>query len=171
VILGDVNPSGKLTISIPRSTGHLPCYYNYKPSARRGYLFDSIQPLYPFGYGLSYTSFSYSAPQLSKNTMKSGEQVILRTTITNTGNRVGDEIVQLYIRDKVSKFTRPVKELKDFTRITLAPGASATISFTITDKTLQYLNEKFEPIVEPGEFELMIGPDSERLQKVLLTVE
>jgi beta-glucosidase len=171
VILGDVNPSGKLTISIPRSTGHLPCYYNYKPSARRGYLFDSIQPLYPFGFGLSYTSFSYSAPQLSKNTMKSGEQVILSTTITNTGNRVGDEIVQLYIRDKVSNFTRPVKELKDFTRITLAPGASATVSFTITDKTLQYLNEKFEPIVEPGEFELMIGPDSERLQKVLLTVE
>ena len=115
-LFGDVNPGGKLPITIPRSVGHIPAYYNYKPSARRGYLFDDVTPLYAFGFGLSYTQFQFGQPRLKKSVIGRNESTVVRVDVTNTGPRAGDEVVQMYIRDKVSSVTRPVKELKGFQR-------------------------------------------------------
>ncbi len=127
VLFGDVNPSGKLPITIPRSVGQLPMYYNYRPSARRGYLFDEVSPLYPFGFGLSYTTFKFGPPRLEQSTIGRDEKTRVLVDVTNTGQRAGDEIVQLYIRDLVSSATRPVKELKGFQRITLQPGETRNV--------------------------------------------
>ena len=121
VLFGDYNPGGKLAVSFPRSVGQLPIYYNQKPSARRGYVFANKEPLFPFGYGLSYTTFSYSAPTISPARIATDGKATVSVTVTNTGKRAGDEIVQLYIHDLVSSVTRPIKELKDFRRITLHP--------------------------------------------------
>ena len=170
-IFGDINPGGKLTISWPRSVGQIPCFYNHKPSAKRGYLFADHSPLFPFGYGLSYTTFAYENLRLSKATIKSNESTTLRVDITNTGSRPGDEIVQLYIRDKISSVTRPVLELKGFQRISLAPGATQTVSFTVTPEMLAFYNREMQWIVEPGEFELMVGRHSRDLQSLRLLVE
>ncbi|MCA9381345.1 glycoside hydrolase family 3 C-terminal domain-containing protein, partial [Candidatus Dojkabacteria bacterium] len=122
VLFGDVNPSGKLPISIPRSVGHIPCHYNHKPSSRRGYLFDDISPLYPFGYGMSYTTFELSNTNLKDKIIKKNSCTKISVDITNTGNVAGSEVVQLYIRDLVSSVTRPVKELKGFEKIFLEAG-------------------------------------------------
>ena len=127
VLFGDVNPGGKLPITIPRSVGHLPAYYNYKPAARRGYLFDDISPLYTFGFGLSYTTFKFGEPRLTKSIIRKNESTTVRVDVSNTGQVQGDEIVQMYIRDKVSSVTRPVKELKGFGRVTLEAGQTATL--------------------------------------------
>ena len=123
VLFGDFNPGGKLPITIPRSVGHLPAYYNYKPAARRGYLFDDVSPLYAFGFGLSYTTFKFGTPKLTKAVIRKNESTTVRVDVTNTGQVQGDEVVQMYIRDKVSSVTRPVKELKGFGRITLEARA------------------------------------------------
>jgi beta-glucosidase len=173
VLFGDVNPSGKLPITIPRSAGHLPAYYNYKPAARRGYLFDEVSPLYAFGFGLSYTTFQFGEPRLEKPAIKQKESTIVRVDVTNTGNLTGDEVVQMYIRDKVSSTTRPVKELKGFGRITLAPGETATVMFEITPENLAFWNIDMKYVVEPGEFEIMIGNSSrdQDLKKVVLRVK
>ena len=170
-ILGENNPSGKLTISFPRSAGHIPCFYNYKPSSRRSYHFDTISALFSFGHGLSYTSFGYSKPNISSSKIKNGESTMVNLVVTNTGKRAGDEIVQLYIRDKVSTFTRPVKELKDFARITLQAGESKNVSFTITPDKLAYYGADLKKSVESGEFEIMVGPSSDQLEKLNLIVE
>lgn len=172
VLFGDVNPSGKLPITIPRSAGHLPAYYNYKPAARRGYLFDDVSPLYAFGFGLSYTTFQFGEPRLEKPVIKQKESTIVRVDVTNTGAVTGDEVVQMYIRDKVSSVTRPVKELKGFGRITLAPGETATVMFEITPENLAFWNIDMKYVVEPGEFEIMVGNSSrdQDLQKVVLHV-
>jgi len=170
-LLGENNPSGKLTISFPRSVGHIPCFYNYKPSARRSYHFDTITPLYPFGFGLSYTTYSYSKPVMSSSKIKNGESATVSLTVTNTGKRAGEEIVQLYIRDKVSSFTRPVKELKDFTRIALQPGESKAVKFTITPDKLAYYGVDLKKSVEAGEFEIMVGASSDKTESVVLVVE
>lgn len=171
-LFGDVNPGGKLPITIPRSVGHLPAYYNYKPAARRGYLFDEVSPLYPFGFGLSYTTFQFSAPRLEKKVIGRDESTVVKVDVTNTGARVGDEVAQLYIRDKVSSVTRPVKELKGFGRITLAPGQTETVVFDITPEHLAFYDIDMNYVVEPGEFEIMTGNSSrdEDLQKVILRV-
>jgi beta-glucosidase len=170
VLFGDVNPSGKLPITIPRSVGHIPAFYNYKPSARRGYLFDDVSPLYPFGFGLSYTEFSFGAPRLERSAIGRDESTKLLVDVRNTGQRAGDEVVQLYIRDLVSSVTRPVKELKAFQRITLEPAEIRTVALEITPDRLAFWNIDMEFVVEPGQFEIMVGPNSVDLQSVTLTV-
>ena len=172
VLFGDYNPSGKLPISIPRSAGHLPCYYNYKPSARRGYLFDDITPLYPFGYGMSYTKFSFCNLRLEKSSIALDETTRALVDIRNIGDRAGEEVVQMYVRDVISSVTRPVKELKGFVKISLLPGESATVSLTISPEQLCFTNINMLNVVEPGEFEIMVGNSSrdEDLTKVVLRV-
>ena len=173
VLFGEVNPGGKLPISIPRSVGHIPAYYNYKPSARRSYLFDDVSPLFAFGYGLSYTQFEFSTPRLEKDTTGVDESTSVSVDVTNSGRYIGDEVVQMYIRDCYSSITRPVKELKGFQRITLQPGETRTVTFEITPEHLAFYNIEMDYVVEPGEFEIMIGNSSNDcdLQKVTLRVE
>lgn len=170
VLFGDANPGGRLPITFPRTVGQLPAYYYHKPSARRGYLFSDKEPLFPFGHGLSYTTFRYDNLRLSTERIRPGETATVQVEVTNTGNRMGDEVVQLYIRDRVSSLTRPVKELKGFQRITLAPGETRTVEFTLTPDKLSFLDERMECIVEPGQFEIMVGASSARLDTVLLEV-
>jgi beta-glucosidase len=170
VLFGDVNPGGKLPITIPRSVGHLPAHYNYKPSARRGYLFDDVSPLFPFGYGLSYTQFAFAAPRLERATIRRDESTRMLVDVTNIGPRAGDEVVQLYIRDVVSSVTRPVKELKGFQRITLEPGETRSVALDITPDRLAFWNIDMELVVEPGEFHVLVGPNSVDLQSVTLRV-
>lgn len=170
VLFGDVNPSGKLPITIPRSVGQLPIYYNYRPSARRGYLFDEVSPLYPFGFGLSYTTFKFGPPRLEKATIGRDEETRVLVDVTNTGSRAGEEVVQLYIRDLVSSTTRPVKELKGFQRVTLQPGETRSVALDVTPDRLAFWNIDKEFVVEPGEFAIMVGPNSVDLHSVMLTV-
>jgi beta-glucosidase len=170
-LFGEVNPGGKLPITFPRSVGQIPAYYNHKPSARRGYNlgFDAT-PLFPFGYGLSYTTFQYSQPTLSAATMKRNENVTVSVTVTNTGNRKGAEVVQLYIRDNYSSVARPVKELKGFKKIWLDPGQSQNVSFTITPELLAFYDKDMKWVVEPGDFTIMIGTSSAKTADVTLKV-
>jgi beta-glucosidase len=172
VLFGDVNPGGKLPITIPRSVGHLPAYYNYKPAARRGYLFDDVAPLFPFGFGLSYTKFHFGKPRLEKAFIRRNASTAVSVDVKNAGKVTGDEVVQMYIRDKVSSVTRPVKELKGFKRITLAPGQTSTVTLPITPEHLAFYNIEMKYVVEPGEFEIMVGNSSRDrdLQKILLRV-
>jgi len=172
VLFGKVNPGGKLPISIPRSAGHLPAFYNYKPSARRGYLFDDVGPLYPFGFGLSYTTFSVSNVRLDQASIRSGDTTRVLAELRNTGSRQGTEVVQLYIRDEVSSVTRPVKELKGFARVALKAGESRAVSFDITPDALAFYNVDMRRVVEPGTFAIMVGTSSrdEDLTRVTLTV-
>ncbi len=160
VLFGDYNPGGKLPISVPRSVGHLPVFYNYKPSARRGYLFDDVSPLYAFGYGLSYTTFKLENARLTRKRIarKGATQVLV--DVTNTGSREGSEVVQLYIRDVVSSVTRPVKELKGFKKVTLTPGESTTVVLDIKPASLAFYDVNMKYVVEPGDFEVMVGTSS-----------
>jgi beta-glucosidase len=170
VLIGKHNPCGKLPITIPRSVGHLPVFYNHRPSARRGYLFDETTPLFPFGYGLSYTTFELSDPKLDKETIALGESTHLRVTVTNTGSCSGAQVVQLYIRDLVSSVTRPVRELKGFARIELAAAESREVALPITPDSLAFWNLVKKFVVEPGEFELFVGFDSQASGALTLTV-
>lgn len=171
VLFGDVNPGGKLPVTIARSVGQLPMFYNAKPSARRGYLFDTTDPLFPFGYGLSYTTFDIGTPRLSQTKIAPNGTVNVSVDVRNSGKRKGDEVVQLYVRDKVSSVTRPLKELKAFKRITLEPGETRTVTFTLDEKAFRMWNDKMQRVVEPGEFDIMVGPNSVDLKTVTLTVE
>jgi len=170
VLFGDYNPAGKLPISVPRSVGQLPIYYNRKPTAKRGYLFANKDPLFPFGYGLSYTSFSYSKPSISPAQIGPAGQAKVSVTVTNTGKRAGDEIVQLYIHDLVSSVTRPVMELKDFKRISLSPGESKTVEFVITPDKLSFLDVNMNRIVEPGWFDILVGTSSVKYETIKFEV-
>jgi beta-glucosidase len=170
VLFGDYNPSGKLPVSFPRSVGQLPIYYNHKPTAKRGYLFTSKEPLFPFGYGLSYTSFEYANLKVTPAQILPDGRAEVSVTVKNRGRRAGDEIVQLYIRDLVSSVTRPVMELKDFKRVALAPGESKTVTFLITPDKLSFLDLNMKRVVEPGGFEMMVGTSSVKYQKVKLEV-
>ena len=178
VLFGDKVPSGKLTTSMPQVTGQEPLYYNYLPTGRpvgedrnefqkfgSNYFDVRNDPLYPFGYGLSYTTFAYSDVTLNGRTAQ--------VTVTNTGNYDADEIVQLYIHDVVASITRPVKELKGFERIHLKKGESKVVKFEITDDLLKFYNSQLEYVLEPGDFEIMIGPDSslKHLKKAVLTIQ
>jgi beta-glucosidase len=173
VLFGNVNPSGKLPCTFPKSAGQIPAFYNYKPTARRGYHFDDAKPLYPFGFGLSYTNFSISKPTLDKPTIKNGEAAKVSVTVTNTGKVAGDEVVQLYIHDVVATVTRPVKELKGFARVALKAGETKTISFEISPDKLKMWDLQMQHVIESGDFEIMVGnsSDSKDLQKVVLRVE
>ncbi|HEU5124245.1 MAG TPA: glycoside hydrolase family 3 N-terminal domain-containing protein [Verrucomicrobiae bacterium] len=173
VLFGDFNPSGKLPISIPRSVGQLPIFYNHKPSARRGFLWDDARPLFPFGFGLSYTSFELRNVRVEKKRIAREGSTRVRVEVTNTGKRAGMEVVQLYIRDLVSSVTRPVKELKGFKKIELQPGETQTVALEITPASLAFYDVKMNYVVEPGDFEIMVGTSSrdEDLEKVILTVK
>jgi beta-glucosidase len=170
VLFGDINPSGKLPITIPRSVGQVPSFYNHKPSARRGYLFDDAAPLFPFGFGLSYTEFKFGPPRLKNTTIGPKESTKVLVDVTNVGNRAGEAVVQLYIRDLVSSVTRPVKELKGFERVSLEAGANCTVQFDIGPESLAFWNIDKVYAVETGEFAIMTGPDSTDLQSVMLNV-
>ena len=170
VLFGDANPGGKLPITIARSVGHLPAFYNYKPSARRGYVAESTAPLFPFGFGLSYTTFAVSAPRLSASRIGPDDTVKVFVDVRNTGKIRGDEVVQLYVRDVASSVTRPVKELKAFRRVTLEPGAATTVEFTLGKQAFAFWNENMQYGVEPGEFQIMSGSDSVNLQSAKLEI-
>lgn len=170
VLLGKANPGGKLPVSIARSVGQLPIYYNRKPSARRGYLFSDTSPLYPFGYGLSYTSFTIGAPQLDRATIAATEGARVSVAVANTGDRSGDEVVQLYVRDDFSTVTRPLLELKHFQRVTLAAGERRTVTFDLTPDDLALWNAKMKRVIEPGTFTISAGPNSVELKSATLRV-
>jgi beta-glucosidase len=170
VLFGDVNPGGKLPVTIPKSVGQLPMFYNVKPSARRGYLFDTVAPLYPFGYGLSYTSFEVGAPRLSADRIGVDGSVTVSVPVRNTGSRAGDETVQIYVHQLVSSVTRPIKELKAFERVTLGPGESQTLTFSLTPEAFRMWNVSMQRVVEPGVFEIMAGPNSVDLKTIQLTI-
>lgn len=170
VLFGDYNPSGKLPISFARSVGQLPIAYNHKPTAKRGYLFANKEPLFPFGYGLSYTTFAYSDLEISPARIPANGRATVRVKVTNTGKRAGDEIVQLYIHDLVSSVTRPIKELKDFRRVSLGPGESKVVEFTITPDKLAFYGLGMKRVVEPGMFDIMVGPSSVDNRTVKLEV-
>ncbi len=169
-LLGTVNPGGKLPVTVARNAGQLPMFYNHKPSARRGYLFDTTAPLFPFGYGLSYTTFQLGAPQLSKATIRPGEGVTVTVPVTNTGSRAGDEVVQVYLRDDISSVTRPVKELAGFQRVTLAPGETRNVAVTLRPDAFMLWNTQMKQVTEPGTFTIMTGANSAEVQSVTLTV-
>jgi len=171
VLFGDYNPAGRLPITIPRSAGQIPAYYYQKPSARRGYLFSSTEPLFPFGYGLSYTTFAYSNLKVTPAKIGVSGKAEVNVDVTNTGTRAGDEVVQMYIHDVVSSVTRPVKELRGFERVSLKPGETKTVRFEISSAKLSFTNEQMKRVVEPGEFEIMVGPSSAKLETVKLLVE
>ncbi len=160
VLFGDYNPGGKLPITIPRSVGQLPDYYYQKPSAKRDYLGTGTQPLFPFGYGLSYSSFKYSNLRLASDAIGPRGETKVSVDVTNTGKLRGDEVAQLYIHDEVSSVTRPVKELRGFQRITLDPGQTQTVEFTLGPEHLSFLNRDMHRVVEPGTFKIMVGSNS-----------
>lgn len=173
ILFGEANPSGKLTMTFPRNAGQIPVYYNHKNTGRpfdpnqkytSKYLDAPNTPLFPFGYGLSYTTFQYSSISMSKDTLKAGEKIIASVNITNTGKRTGKETVQLYIRDVVGSITRPVKELTGFQQITLAPGETRKVSFNITVNDLKFYNSDLKYVYEPGAFKVYIGTNSEDVQ-------
>lgn len=172
VLFGDYNPSGKLPMTFPRTEGQIPIYYNYlntgrpapdddKPARyRSGYIDLQKSPRYAFGYGLSYTSFTYSDLQLSRVTMSSNDSIVITCKLTNTGRYAGEEVVQLYLRDEVASVVRPVKELKDFKKLLLQPGESRTVRFVINKEKLSFYNQQLQWVAEPGSFDLMIGSAS-----------
>ena len=170
VLFGRVNPGGKLPVTIARSVGQLPVFYNHKPTARRGYLFDTTAPLYPFGYGLSYTSFDISPPRVLTPTISTNQHAQIAVDVANTGSRAGDEVVQLYVHDDEASVTRPVIELKRFERVTLQPGERKTITFELTPDDLALWNPDMKKVVEPGTFTIYSGPSSAHLKSAKLAV-
>jgi len=170
VIFGDYNPGGKLPITVPRSTGQLPDYYYQKPSAKREYLGSTTQPLFPFGWGLSYTTFSYANVRLEPSVIGPAGQTTVSVDVTNSGKVGGDEVPQLYIRDEISSVTRPVKELRGFQRIHLGPGQTKRVEFTLGPEELSFLNRDMRKVVEPGTFKIMLGGNSVDLTETKLEV-
>mgnify|MGYP000428303660 FL=1 len=172
VIVGKVNPSGKLPVTMPRSVGQLQMIYNHKPSQYfQKYKDGESTPLFPFGHGLSYTDFSYSDLAVDQKQIRPGEVVKVFFEVSNIGKIEGTEVVQLYIRDLYSSPTRPVRELKDFVRISLKPGETREVSFTITPDKLAYYNREMKKVVEPGEFEIMVGGSSDERQLKKIKIE
>lgn len=184
VVFGDKNPCGKLTTSFPQHVGQIPLYYNHfntgRPVADGADRFFSYQsnyldvrndPLYPFGYGLSYTTYQYGELKLDSKTMSPHGQITVTIPVTNTGNRDGIEVVQLYIRDVVGSIARPVKELKGFQRLSIKAGETATATFTIDASKLKFYNYDLKEVVEPGEFDVMVGPNSRDLKRATITVQ
>ena len=170
VLFGDVNPGGKLPITFPHSVGDLPDFYNRKPSADRSYAFGTKKPLYAFGYGLSYTRFHFDNLRVEPSKIVAGGTATVSVDVTNTGDREGDEVPQLYIHQRVASVTRPVKQLQAFRRITLKPGEKRSVEFTITPAMLSMLDVDMHRVVEPGVFDIMVGPSSDQTTAVQLTV-
>jgi beta-glucosidase len=162
ILFGEVSPSAKLTVTWPKSVGQIPMYYNHKPSAQHfNYISEDAKPLFIFGHGLSYTQFDYSNLRLSSASIKQTDTITVQIDITNSGKMKADEIIQLYLHEKISSVTRPVKELKNFTRITLKPGETKTVSFKIDPSKLKFWNVDMKFAAEPGDYEVMIGRSSE----------
>ena len=170
MLFGDYNPGGRLPISVPRSAGQLPNYYYQKPSAILDYVDSTAQPLYSFGWGLSYSTFQYGKISLTPGTIGTEGKTTVSVDVTNSGSVRGDEVVQLYIRDEVSSVTRPVKELRGFRRITLDPGKTQTVEFTLGPEELSFLNRNMQRVVEPGTFKIMVGGNSVDLMETTLNV-
>jgi len=170
VLFGDVSPSGKLPLSTPRSVGTIPAYYNYKPSARRLYLFEEPGPLWAFGSGLSYTTFNYDKLAVKPERIAPDGHTTVLVTVTNTGKRAADEVVQLYIHELVSSITRPVQELKGFRRIHLKPGEAKRVEMPLGFDELSFFDEHMKRVVEPGRFEVMVGGSSTDVKKTNLDV-
>jgi len=169
-LLGKINPGAKLPVSVVRQAGQIPLFYNRKPSARRGYLFEDASPLFPFGHGLSYTSFEISAPRLSATRVAADQSVQVEARVTNTGRRAGDEVVQLYITRTDLPVTRPVLELKGFERVTLAPGESRTVRFTLTPALLAYWDRAMKEVNGPGPVAVHVGNSSANLKSTEFAV-
>ena len=173
ILFGDVNPSGRLPLTVPRSVGQLRMIYNHKPSAYfHKYADEKKTPLYPFGYGLSYTNYKYSTPLLSDNTLTKENTILVTTEITNTGEVDGEEVAQLYIRDNVSSVTRPIKELKGYQRVFLKAGETKTVEFTLGAESFAFYDINMNYVVEPGTFTIMTGSSSNNkdLKKTILTI-
>jgi len=177
ILFGNVNPSGKLSVSVPQSAGHVPTVYNYKPSGRgyyhqpgtpehpgRDYVFSSPDALFCFGHGLSYTNFDYSNLEIKSKEIKEGDPVEISVQVSNTGKVIGKEVVQLYIRDKVSSVTTPVKSLKGFKKIELAPGETKQVDFKVDFEELSLWNSEMQRVVEPGDFEVQVGSSSDDIR-------
>jgi beta-glucosidase len=183
VLFGDVNPSGKLTMTFPLNVGQIPVFYNSKNTGRpinpdnphekfkSNYLDSPNTPLYPFGYGLSYTSFNYSDIKLNKESFNMSDRIIASVDITNTGDRDGEEIVQLYIRDLIGDVTRPVKELKGFKKVHLNKGETITVAFAISPQDLAYYHQDMSFSVDPGDFEIFIGTNSEETRNKMFEIQ
>jgi beta-glucosidase len=171
VLFGDYNPAGRLPVSVPRNVGQIPIYYNHKNTGRppdpankytSKYLDVPWTPLYPFGHGLSYTTFEYREIRLDKSRMTAADSITVRVRVVNTGQRAGDEVVQLYVRDDVGSVTRPVKELRGFQRIRLEPGQEQSVTFILGPADLAFLDAEMRRVVEPGTFTVWAGPSSAR---------
>jgi beta-glucosidase len=182
VVFGDVNPSGKLSTTFPQNVGQVPIYYAHKNTGRplsgpwfqkfqSNYLDVSNEPLYPFGFGLSYTTFSYSEIKLSSTSITSADSLLVSVDVSNTGSRDGKEVVQLYIRDLVGSVTRPVKELKAFEKISLKPGETKTVSFTLGMKDLSFYNSDLKFVTEPGEFQVFVGGNSRDVKQAAFVLK
>lgn len=170
VLFGDVNPGGKLPITFPHTVGALPDFYNHKPSANRTYAFSTRTPLFAFGFGLSYTNFSFENLRVEPQQIISGGTAKVSVDVTNTGNREGDEVPQFYIHQRIASVTQPVMQLRGFQRVTLKQGEKKTVEFTVTPDTLSMLNIDMHRVVEPGVFDMMVGPSSDQTKSIPLTV-
>ncbi|MGH7446840.1 MAG: glycoside hydrolase family 3 C-terminal domain-containing protein, partial [Longimicrobiales bacterium] len=180
VLFGDYNPSGRLPVSVPRTVGQVPIYYNHKNTGRppaeaerytSKYLDVHWTPLYPFGHGLSYTTFAYSEPRLSRLVIGPADTVDVEVTVTNTGARAGEEVVQLYVRDDVASVTRPVQELRGFTKIMLRPGEARTVTFRLGPDDLAFYDRGMQRVVEPGTFTVFVGGSSAQTKQARFRVD
>jgi beta-glucosidase len=170
-LFGDVNPGGKMPITTPRTVGQLPVYYNRKPTSFRNYLFESRAPLYPFGFGLSYTTFTLTDLKLADSSIGPAGHTTASVTVTNSGTRAGDEVVQLYVHDVIASVTRPVKQLRAFQRVALKPGESKVVTLPIGPEALWLIDQNMQRRVEPGDFEILVGNSSNTTLKAMLTVK
>jgi beta-glucosidase len=174
VLFGKINPSGKTAVSFPKSVGHLPCYYNHLPTDKgyykqpgeygrpgRDYVFSSTEPLWPFGFGLSFTKFEYEEINLSSDTLTFNDTLKVIVNVKNTGRREGKEVVQLYIRDEYCSVARPIKELKAFKKVSIDPGETTRVTLEIKTRECGYYNNKGQYLLEPGVFNVMVGSSSE----------
>jgi beta-glucosidase len=180
VLFGEANPSGKITMTFPRNVGQVPIYYNAKNTGRpfdenqkytSKYLDVPNTPLYPFGHGLSYTTFSYGDIKLSKTSIAATDKLQVTVNISNTGNYDGEETVQLYIRDMVGSITRPVKQLRRFEKVTLKKGESREVSFTLTVEDLKFFNKDLKWVSEPGDFRVFVGTSSQEVKEATFTLK
>ena len=169
-LFGDINPGAKLPVTVVHDVGQVPFFYNHKPSSRRGYLFTEDKPLWPFGFGLSYTAFAIGKPALSQPRIAAAGTVAVSVSVTNIGKRAGDEVVQLYVHEQTSSVTRPVIALRGFQRVTLNPGETRNLTFDLGPDDFSLWNEDMHEVVEPGLFDILIGPNSTDLQSVTLEI-
>ncbi|MGC1583709.1 MAG: glycoside hydrolase family 3 C-terminal domain-containing protein, partial [Candidatus Acidiferrales bacterium] len=170
VLFGDVNPGGKLPVTFPRSIGQLPDYYDHKPSRNRSYEFVDNTPLFPFGYGLSYTTFKFDNLRVDPSTIGQGGTATVSVDVTNAGNREGDAVAEMYIHQRVASVTRPVMALRGFQRVSLKPGEKTTVTFTLTPRALSMFDADMHRVIERGIFDIMVGPSSADTQSVPLDV-